>query len=116
MIEILKAEQAINSGLVAICAWCEHYWNATDQRPVNHSGCVMGKCGGPLMRKAFPLYKGPWKIKTKYCFICGKESTASVDINNQGMIGICEEHIPKLKELLKTGKPVVIKEKTSLIL
>jgi len=111
MLDKVKAEQAVKSGLAAICAWCEHYWIARDLKPENHSGCVRYECGGPLAHKAFPSYKGPWSPKAKFCFLCGKSADAMVDIHHHGELGVCGEHIQKLKELLaEKGKKVVVRE------
>ena len=111
MLDVVKIKEAVESGLVAVCAWCEHYWEATSKKPEGHSGCVKNECGGPLTYKAFPLYKGPWSPKEKYCFLCGKDADSLADIGGKGAIGICKEHVPTLKELLNKRKPVNIKEK-----
>jgi len=111
MLDKMKVEPAIRSGLAAICAWCEHYWVASDQMPEDHSGCVKPQCGGPASHRAFPLYKGPWRPKEKFCFLCGKGADEMVDIQNSGSIGVCEEHVSKLKELLTAGNgKVVVRE------
>lgn len=39
--------------------------------------------------RAFPNYKGPWSPKEKYCFICGRNADASVDIKGKGLVGVC---------------------------
>jgi len=110
MLDDLKVDQAMRSGLAAICAWCEHYWEDSGKRPVNHSGCVQD-CGGPLVHGSFPRYKGPWSPKHKFCFICGKMADAAVDIGGKGMIGVCDDHALLLKSLLTTRKTVTIREK-----
>lgn len=110
MIDVEKAKKAMASGLAATCAWCEHFWEWTD-RQKNTSGCMKEGCGGPSVHMAFPKYKGPWSPREKYCFLCGKEADAVADIDGNGMIGVCEHHISKLKMILKSGgRPVVVKE------
>lgn len=117
MLDHVKAKEAVKSGLAAVCAWCEHYWEATDQRPSNHSGCIIKKCGGPSVHMAFPEYKGPWNPKEKYCFLCGKSADAIVDISGKGAIGVCDDHVSRLKEILSSnGKAVVIQDKQVLAL
>jgi hypothetical protein len=112
MLDAAKAVQAIQSGLAAICAWCEHYWDATDNKPEGHSGCVMYECGGPIVHKSFPLYKGPWNPKVKYCFICGKNADAMAAVHHQGALGVCADHIQKFKDILEAnGKRVNVKER-----
>jgi len=111
MLDKVKVGQAMESGLAAICAWCEHYWEATDQKPDGHSGCVLKDCGGPLLHRAFPRYKGPWSPKEKFCFICGKHADAAAEIGRTGMVGVCNEHMEKLKSLLTSRKPVTIRER-----
>ena len=112
MLDPKKAEEAVKSGLAAVCAWCEHYWETSDKKPENHSGCIRAKCGGPIIHRAFPEYKGPWSPKEKYCFLCGKSADAMVDIHGSGTIGVCSDHMTKLKEILASnGRNVVIQEK-----
>lgn len=112
MINRIKAQWAIKSGLSAVCANCIHYWARQEQvdeaRPFEHfkpaeAGC--GKdCGGPIMNRAFPLYEGPFKDKlASICFICGEEAHASVEMHGRGYLGVCEDHIDQFKRML--GKP-----------
>jgi len=102
--------KAVESGLAATCAWCERFWETTEKMD-GMSGCRVKGCGGPASRMAFPKYKGPWSPKEKYCFLCGRTADAMVDIGGRGAIGVCDDHIPKLKQILNSGgSKVVIKE------
>lgn len=113
MLDKVKVEQAVKGGLAAICAWCEHYWVDSGNRPEGHSGCSKKECGGPLSHRAFPLYRGPWSPKEKYCFFCGKSAEGMVDLGGRGSMGICGEHVSILKKLLKSnGENVKIREES----
>lgn len=111
MIKNPNAEELIRSGMSFVCAWCEHLWRVFAQNEGKEANCGM-KCGGPMAHDVFPKYKGPLEGQlAKFCFVCGKDADAGVDIGGKGMIGVCSGHIPQLKEMLDTApgkaRPVV---------
>jgi len=113
MIESIKAKKAMESGFSAVCAWCEHYHIQLGQSDGKTFNC--GKeCNGPGGDRpmAFPQYKGPMQSAlASMCFICGGEAGAAVDIHGHGVLGVCEEHIGYLKDMLsRPGIKVNVKE------
>lgn len=107
--EIAKKE--MDTGLCAVCAWCEHYYNAKDKYQTFN--CGKGDCGGPSRGRVFPRYKGPMKNKmATFCFICGSDSDAAFDINNNGFLGVCSGHLEGLKKMVANpgSPPPLIKE------
>ena len=96
-----------------VCAWCEHWHNAID----NGSNIGCGKeCGGPVVGKGFPLYKGPIDL-SKYCFICGNDATSCVRIGGK-LIGVCNKIgsgnitcLDRLRKILSGQKNIVVRER-----
>jgi len=108
MIDFEAADKKIKDGWAAICCMCEHFWEHKDK--FGHQNCGR-ECGGPIVQKAFPYYKGPWTNKTAFCFVCGGSSNASVEIGRSGVIGVCDEHVESIKRMLRSSpKDVVIRE------
>lgn len=116
MITAEMAERLIDTGLNAVCAWCEHYHDALDRPGGGMVSC--GKdCGGPAMGRAFPRYKGPMEgYLYAFCLICGKSSDATLDIGGRSL-GICNRQcsdgatcMEKIKGVL-ARKKVVVKER-----
>lgn len=113
MIDNEMAAIEIGTGLSAVCAWCEHWYKSKDRGKTTM--CGKG-CGGPLSGKGFPLYKGPMNgMLHTFCFICGKEAQAAVEISGR-MIGVCkrvgpgdEKCIDKMRSIL-SGRAVVVNE------
>jgi hypothetical protein len=103
-------QREIDSGLSAVCAWCEHHWATL--RDGTTPGCQQTDCGGPLKGRAFPRYKGPRADLASYCFICGKDADMAVQIDGKGFIGCCDSHKTLMMETFKRkGGAVVVKER-----
>ena len=122
MLTAEKVKKAIDGGMSAVCAWCEHYWNAQDAGAVK-GFCNKPDCGGPLLMRAFPKYQGPMSTHlTRICYICGGDAEAAVEIHDQGMIGVCKQKgrgtadpcIEILKQQLNRPgmRPAAVVEKT----
>lgn len=113
MIDAVKVDRMIENGLSAVCAWCENFWRVFDQHRGEEAHCGMD-CGGPASHMAFPKYRGPMEGRMlSFCFICGKDADAGVDIKGRGAIGVCEKHVPQLKRMLNSrvgSKPPVVRE------
>jgi hypothetical protein len=108
--EMAKAE--IETGLSAVCAWCEH-WHENKERDCGRD------CGGPGSKmKAFPAYKGPWEGNLiNMCYICGKEPDAAIELGG-GMLGVCKEHLEHFKKMIKRqpgDKLPVVKEQVVMV-
>ncbi len=114
MLNEFKVKREIKeTGLSAVCAWCERYWEAKSRTNGVAFQCGVKGCGGPGMGKAFPMYKGPRMNKAAYCFVCGEPSDMAVEFHDGGgMVGCCNKHEKALKLMLsRTGKPVVTNER-----
>ena len=115
MLTAEMAKREMETGLSAVCAWCEHWHSGKffDGR----AGCLRSGCGGPGGRppRAFPQYKGPLQGQlASICFICGKDADASVEFHGgKGMIGVCDAHTVILKKLLLMhgGRSPVVSER-----
>jgi hypothetical protein len=102
------AEREMQTGLCAVCAWCEHWHDAKAKRnPTQQVAC--GKdCGGPSSLRAFPLYKGPYSGNLgKICFVCGEDAEASVQIED-GFLGVCGKHIQTVRDIMEQRKVTVV--------
>lgn len=112
IVDVVKIDEAIKRGISSVCAWCEHFWTVHDQDR-NEWRC--GKnCGGPISHMAFPAYKGPKENHIQdMCFVCGGVPDGLVDILGKGMLGVCSNHMDKLKLMLnsKIGTRINIEEK-----
>jgi len=113
MITKYMIDVELSTGLSFVCASCEHWHNAKSKK---HKTVECGQnCGGPLVGMGFPKYKGPFENSlSKYCFICGRDSCASIEINNR-FIGVCNNVgtegktcIDKLYSILSRKKVTVI--------
>lgn len=94
-----KVALAVESGLSAICALCEHFWNANDK---GADDCGQ-QCGGPISGGTFDRYTGPVTDFSKICFRCGGPATHAVRAaNSVRVLGCCREHV----ELVQQWKPV----------
>lgn len=103
-----------DTGLSAVCAWCERYWEAKARAEGHAFGCGVGGCGGPGVGGAFHLYKGPRPNKASYCYVCGAEADLAVEFHGAagGLVGCCKAHEQTLRIMLsRTGKPVVVNER-----
>jgi len=114
MIDEKMSKREIDRGLTAICAWCEHLHNARRGKVWT---CGRSDCGGPLVGRAFPDYKGPMEGRlSSFCFLCGESADAAVEING-GMLGVCNRKGPegetcldKFMRLLRREDNVIVKE------
>jgi hypothetical protein len=115
MLNEFKVQREIkDTGLSAVCAWCERYWEAKARTEGRAFQCGVQGCCGPGKGGAFAQYKGPRPNKASYCFICSAEADMAVEIHGAagGMIGCCKSHESALKLMLsRTGKPVVVNER-----
>jgi hypothetical protein len=114
MITEHMAKIEIDTGLSAVCAWCEHWHNGKGRRGM--ASCDVAGCGGPSVMRSFPMYTGPrYSDLHSFCFICGKEAEACVEMNGR-MLGVCNRMGPenetcmdKLRNMLKRRR-VIAKE------
>lgn len=118
MIDADSANKAVKDGLVATCAWCERLWESRDRTGSLSCG---EDCGGPMSGRGFPRYKGPWGLgRARFCFKCGAEATSMAEFRENGgasnMIGICEDHMEVLKEIVGSRRGTIVKEKKISIL
>jgi hypothetical protein len=88
------AAAAIKSGLSAICAHCECYWEGFEK------GCVCtaaAPCAGPLLGMMFPAYRGPISDFSRLCFVCGGKPAyqirAGPTVSISKSVGVCAKHL-----------------------
>ena len=113
MITAKKVMKELESGLTAVCAWCEYYHNAKEN---GAPSCGIAGCGGPAVGKGFPKYKGIMENTLHtFCFICGRDADAGVEIMGS-MLGVCnnkgvdrETCVEKLRKIL-SRQPVNVRE------
>ena len=89
-------------GLAFVCCMCLHMAEAYDK---GLKDCGKSACGGPLLGKTFPLYKGPMEGNLiLYCYRCGRRADMIMEIESPektcplGFCKLCMEEMPK-KEL-----------------
>lgn len=114
---MLNAEQVkreIETGLSAVCAWCNRYWEAKDRMGGAAFQCGVHGCGGPSVGMAFPKYTGPRPNKATYCFVCGGDPAGAVEFHRTGgMLGFCMKHEALMRRILArvVGDKLVVGER-----
>lgn len=100
-----KVMLAMASGLSAVCATCQKYWEARD-RGVPGDACTSKmKCGSPIAGDAFTDYNGPLKgALHQLCFVCAKQSDFGIKVTGRlATVGICKEHVRYVEHLRAVG-------------
>lgn len=110
----LKIAEAVRGGLSPVCATCKKFWEGQER---GLQGCTGRSCAGPLSGKDFPEYEGPISDFSRWCFVCGEESTCAVQAPQSiRMIGVCDTHIkmfrnsPKDEEAHKAPENLEFKD------
>jgi hypothetical protein len=104
----------LSTGLCFVCSSCEYWHNSKGKEHILM--CGHDRCGGPMVGRGFPEYKGPYENKlSEYCFICGKDADGSIKIGGR-LLGFCKNVGPnnetcfdKMKKML-SGNKVIAKE------
>jgi hypothetical protein len=93
---------AMRQGYGAVCATCEHFWQARDAK---QNDC--GKpCGGPIGGSDFPHYKGPLPDLLTWCFACAEASDYGIRMDGSTrLVGVCKTHLRLLDTLRLKGQP-----------
>jgi len=83
--------------LAFICRLCEHMARAKEQ---GRDQCNQ-PCGGPSKMLAFPCYQGQIErtYLAKFCYLCGKNASKTLDVGGRGKLGMCETHAKDLTTL-----------------
>src|SRR3954469_11615002 len=103
-IDAKKSILAIQDGVSAVCALCEHFWNAVDKQLPS---CGQ-KCGGPMSGGAFDKYKGPITDFSQMCFVCSSTATYAIRAkNNPRVLGCCTSHVDIVKKYKPADQPAV---------
>jgi hypothetical protein len=80
--------------LAYICRMCEHMGAADDK---GLDDCGKENCGGPLVGRNFPDYKGPLsQILRDMCFCCGAESEQLLEVDGKEALGVCHRCVKNL--------------------
>lgn len=106
MSDPIKIALAVQGGLSPICATCKKFWGARERNVPDGKCLAVSGCGGPLSGGNFHEYEGPISDFTRWCFVCGADSSFGVQVDNRPrVIGVCEEHVRMLAELRPVSKP-----------
>lgn len=88
-----EIDSALKDGYPITCATCVHFYAA---RAAGHPTCGKTQCGGPIVGKDFPDYKGqiPRSKFAEICLRCGsKELSCHVAVpGKEQRFGLCKEH------------------------
>jgi len=95
------------SGLSAVCATCQKYWEARDRGIPGDACTTKMKCGSPIAGDAFTDYDGPLKGALHlWCFVCAQKSDFGIRVTGRvTTIGACKEHIRYVERLRAVGGP-----------
>ncbi len=103
-LDLSAVRLAIESGTSAVCATCDHYWDAIDRAAPS---CGQ-QCGGPMSGMAFDKYKGPVTDLSRFCFVCMAPPSHAVRAKgNVRVLGCCRQHIDLISKLKPVDKPAV---------
>jgi len=98
-VAMMKAASA--SGLSAVCASCERYWEARE-RGIPGDRCLAPRpCGSPLSGDCFSDYRGILTAEAfqRFCFVCGGAATNRLRSSAWSRtIGVCDEHVRWLQD------------------
>jgi len=87
-----QSREALRLGFPITCATCERLHCAWD---TGASDCGHTEtCGGPILGRDFPDYKGPIKrvAFAELCLICGSSDLRLHVVSNQSRFGLCNAH------------------------
>lgn len=97
-VDMMRAAAA--SGLSVVCASCTQYWNAREQGVTGDVCAAAEPCGGPLLGRDFPHYRGIMGDAefAQYCFACGARAVKTLQTPGQRVLGVCVEHLKMLAD------------------
>jgi len=108
-ITVVMMKAACASGLSAVCAACERYWEAREKGIPGDRCLARGPCGSPLSGDYFRYYRGILTAEAfqRFCFVCAEAATHR--LSNPGWprcIGACDEHVrwlqdPRMRQRLR---------------
>ena len=103
-----KVTLAMASGLSAVCATCQKYWDARDKGIPGDACTTRLKCGSPMAGDAFTDYDGPLKgALHQWCFVCAKQADFGIRVTGRvTVVGACKAHIRYVESLRALGGPV----------
>ena len=95
-ITVAMMEAASASGLSAVCASCERYWEARERGVPGDRCAATRPCGSPLAGDYFNDYRGILTSDAfkRFCFVCA--NPAHHILRNPAWyrdIGVCSEHL-----------------------
>lgn len=90
-------QELLRRGYAFPCACCENMWLAL-RSGVEFCDRLAPNCGGPLVGKSFPDYKGMLTKTTiaQHCFRCGNPAFQTVQVADGGYVGACRSHVGML--------------------
>lgn len=86
-------QELLRRGYAFPCACCENMWAALRAGAV-FCQALAPNCGGPLVGKSFPDYRGLLTKTTiaTHCFRCGNPAIDTFRMADGGYIGACRSH------------------------
>lgn len=107
-VTVKEINQLISEGYPLTCATCTHFHESRIKKAPN---CGKSQCGGPLLGRDFPDYKGQFSREklASVCLMCG-DSILSVLILPHGSssrFGLCSNH-EKLYDDMSLSSPEAI--------
>lgn len=104
----VRVAREVRNGLSPVCATCSMYWEARD-KGVPDNQCLKAaqgvRCGSPLIGDSFSGYEGPMGGDLeRWCFICAEKADFGIRaIGKQRFVGICRDHLGKLRDIRPVG-------------
>lgn len=93
-------EAAVKSGLSAVCATCQRYWEGRERGLPEPRCTSKSGCGSPLAGGDFHEYSGPITEFDRWCFVCAGEAKYGVRAREKRkLFGVCETHVRLLHDL-----------------
>ena len=107
LLDSSKVSLAMATGLSAVCATCEKYWEARDKEVPDNRCMATSGCGSPLAGDDFHEYSGPLKgALHKQCFVCGGPPAVVVQVGRSIKdIGICRDHVVMFEKVEAVQRP-----------
>lgn len=104
-IESKDIRRLVSEGVSFVCAMCDHWWWSHGRGlAVCRAAVESRECSGPIGGLCYPEYSGPLKRNlVRFCFRCGAQSIAAVEVFGKGMCGVCGEHMEMLETYGKLG-------------
>ena len=97
-----KVKILLQSGMCFVCSMCLCCLDGNGK-------CGKENCGGPIVGRDYPDYRGPLENFVNFCFACGDESEYGIKVKNgKKIVGVCKEHVGYLNQLVPVDRADLI--------